>query len=72
MVFTELKDKGLPWWANGQSLPCKARDVDGIPSQGTKIPRAAEQLRPQAPTTQSCATAREPMSHNKRWYVTHR
>ena len=36
-----------------KNLPCHAGDVGLIPGQGTKIPRAAEQLSPRAATTEA-------------------
>ena len=35
-----------------KNLPCNAEDVGSIPSQGTKIPHAAEQLSLHAATTE--------------------
>ena len=35
-----------------KNLPSHARDASSIPGQGTKIPRAEEQLSPRASTTE--------------------
>ena len=42
--------------------PCKAGDAGSIPSQGTRIPHAVEQLSP-------LATAKESMRHNEQCRV---
>ena len=45
-----------------KSLPCSTGDSGLIPGQGTKLPRAAEQLSP-------CATTRESMGRNGRSHM---
>ena len=44
-----------------ESLPCSAGDMGWIPGWGTKIPHAADQISPRAPTTEPmCSGARVP------------
>ena len=51
--------------------PCNAEDTGSIPSQGTKIPHAFEQLSPPVATTEArvlqspCTTSTEPTRHNE-------
>ena len=41
-------DMGFPGGPVVKNLPCKAGDAGSIPGQGTKISKAAEQLRSEA------------------------
>ena len=62
---------GLPWWSSGYNLPCNAGDKGSIPSQGTKIPHAMEQLSLWVATTETVhqslsTTTRESLQRNER------